>query len=616
MRHLVKLLSEHSELRVIDDPLDIDLEIPHLAYLEVKKPDGGKALLFTHPVSRERNQAFDIPVLMNIFGSDKRLRLIFGKSGDEIAQEIESLLDLRAPQGLKEKIGFLKKFYNLRHVFPKKKYFSKPDSQEIIHMGESINLYDLPILKTWPNDGGPFITMGQIYTQSLDGSKKNLGMYRLQIYDRNHLGLHWQIHKDSQHFFHEYQKAGVRMPVSIALGGDPLYVWCGQAPLPYGMYELMLYGLIRNKSPLVSKCLTNPLYVPSDADIVIEGWVDVNEMRLEGPFGDHTGFYTPIEPYPVLEVSAITHKKSPIFPATVVGKPPLEDKYMGYLTERVFLPLLKKTAHGLQDMYMPENGVFHNLIFVRMHSEYYGHSKQLMHALFGVGQMSFVKHAIILPMDAPDFRDAWVLGRFILNRLDSKNLMITEGICDALDHSSPEFAYGGKLGVDVTGAEIHRDYQYLEDEALLQAIIPVMPEARLVVQYFIETQMPIAVIGVKKEKRLNLNAIKPLSKHLGVVIFLDEEKNDLFNPYMLIWRVVNNMDAKRDVQIIKDCIAIDATDKDSSDGYTREWPKETDCSLEVLQALKKRGLLDGVDCELLTKYQIYNSPRSGEKCQV
>ncbi len=616
MQYLIRLLSEHSELRVIDDHLDIDLEIPHLAYLEVKKPNGGKALLFTHPISKKQNKNFNIPVLMNIFGSHKRLELIFNKSSDQIAKKIEALLDLGVPKKLGDKVKTLQKILSLRHVFPRKRHFFKPVSQEVVHLGDSVNLYDLPILTTWPEDASAFITMGQIYTQSLDGNKKNLGMYRLQVYDKNHLGLHWQIHKDSQHFFHEYKKAGMKMPVSIALGGDALYTWCGQAPLPYGMYELMLYGLIRERAVKVSKCITNDLYVPSDVDIVIEGWVDTKEMRLEGPFGDHTGFYTPIDSYPVLEVSAITHKKSPIFPATVVGKPPLEDKYIGHLTERIFLPLLKKTAHGLQDMYMPENGVFHNLIFVRMDCDYPGHAKQLMHALFGVGQMSFVKHAIFVAKDAPDFRDYLAFGKHILERLSVDNLIITEGICDALDHASLEFAYGGKLGIDVTGDIIERDFELLDDEILCKRLKQLLPEVGLVVQYFKDTKMPICVVGVDKKTKLNLMSLKPLVSHLGVVVFVDEMKNDLYNPYMLIWRVVNNIDAKRDVFILENCIMIDATNKGIADGFLREWPKETDCSIEVLVSLKDKKLLDGIDSAFLKKYHIYNSPRSEEECQL
>ena len=315
---LIEFLHKHNELKIIDEPLDIYLEIPHLAYIEVKKSDS-KALLFTHPIDKKNNKIFTIPVLMNIFGSHSRLSLLIQKQPDIIAKHIESLLNASPPKTLLAKLLKLKELYALRHIFPK--IYTKPAPCQEIRQKE-VNLYKLPILTTWEKDGGAFITMGQVYTRSLNGEKKNLGMYRLQVYDSSHLGLHWQIHKDSNHFFNDYKKAGEKMPVSIALGGDPLYIWCGQAPLPIGIYELLLYGFIRKNNVRVVKCLTNDIYVPYDVDIVIEGWVNPNELRNEGPFGDHTGFYTPIEPYPVLEVSAITMKKNPIYPATVVGKPP------------------------------------------------------------------------------------------------------------------------------------------------------------------------------------------------------------------------------------------------------------------------------------------------------
>lgn len=245
-------------------------------------------------------------------------------------------------------------------------------------------------------------------------------MYRLQVYDKNHLGLHWQIHKDSQLFFHEYAKAKVKMPVSIAIGGDLLYTWCATAPLPYGVYELMLYGFMREKKAQVMPCLSNSLSVPRDCDIVIEGFVDCEKLELEGPFGDHTGYYTPIESYPVLEVKTISYKKDSIYLATVVGKPPLEDKYMGYLTERLFLPLLQMNAPNLIDYCMPENGVFHNLILAKIHTRYNAHAKQVMHAFWGVGQMSFVKHAIFVNEDAPNIRDTNAIIEYILENFSKE----------------------------------------------------------------------------------------------------------------------------------------------------------------------------------------------------
>ncbi len=617
MQRTIELFAKHHEICIIDTPLDIYLEIPHLAYLEAKKSNGGKALLFTHPIDKKKHKTFDIPVLMNIFGSKRRMELIVNQPADAIAQKILQLLEFKPPKNIFEFFKTIKMMSALRHIFPKKRRWFCAPCQEVVLQGDLVDLYQLPVLTTWEYDGGPFITMGQIYTQSLDGTKKNLGMYRLQIYDQKHLGLHWQIHKDSQHFFNEYKRANQKMPVSIALGGDALYTWCGQAPLPHGVYELFLYGFIRNQNPRVQKCLSNPLFVPYDADIVIEGWVDPNILKDEGPFGDHTGFYTPIEPYPVLEVSAITHKKHPIFPATVVGKPPLEDKYMGHLTERIFLPLLQKTAQGLVDVYMPENGVFHNLILAKIHTNYPAHAKQLMHSFWGVGQMSFVKHAIFLGIDSPQFSDHQALIQHILDCFDVSNLVFSEGICDALDHASPDYAFGGKLGLDATQKAKRRNLIRLDDALLLQKIQEKMPEVVKLKQYFMMSNTPVCVIGIEKKQPIfkTLDVLRDLLCFLGIVVFVDAKKNDLNNAYMLVWRVSNNIDAKRDVRVMQESLFIDATDKNPQDGHLREWPKETDCSLEVLQNLKQKGLLQDIDESFLHRYHIYHSPQEDFSCK-
>lgn len=610
MQNFINLAKEKNLLKIIDTPLDIELEIPYISYIEVKKKDA-KALLFTHPKKGEKS--FDTPVLTNIFGSFELLNLIVGKDIEGIADQIQNLLKLSPPKTWIEKITKAKELFALRHAFPKI-LSTQGECQEVIISNPS--LLELPVLKTWQRDGGAFITMGQVYTQSLEGGVKNLGMYRLQIFDDKRLALHWQIHKDSNHFFHQYKKAEVKMPVSIALGGDPLYTWCGQAPMPYGAFELMLYGLIREKKVKLVKSITNPIMIPSDVDFVIEGWVDPSKMELEGPFGDHTGYYTPIEPYPVLEVSAITHKRSPIFPATVVGKPPLEDKYMGYLTERVFLPMLKTTAHGLVDYHMPENGVFHNLILAQIAPNYPAHSQQIMHAFWGMGQMSFVKHAIFVNTDSPKLTDYPSLTAHILNRFHPSKLLITEGICDALDHSSPSFAKGGKLGVDVSGEEVKREnFELLSDESLLQKIQELMPEARLLRQYFTHTHNPITILGVKKDNHSllpPLQKLQALQNHISILIAVDEEKNDLDNPYMLVWRITNNIDAKRDILILGDMVCVDATDKGVCDGYTREWPLETDCDEGVINSLRERGLLEVSD-EFLHHFHITHSSQTLSK---
>lgn len=603
MQHFIELAKKHNLLKIIDTPLDVELEIPHISYIEVKK-EHPKALLFTQPKKGERS--FDFPVLTNIFGSFELLNLIVQKEPKVIATQIQNLLKLSPPKTWSEKLTKAKELFALRHAFPKT-LKSKGLCQEVIQSNPS--LYSLPALKTWELDGGAFITMGQVYTQSLDGKIKNLGMYRLQIYDEKHLGLHWQIHKDSNHFFHAYKKAGKKMPVSIALGGDPLYTWCGQAPMPYGAFELMLYGLIRAKNPRLVTCLSNPLSVPYDCDFVIEGWVDPNELRDEGPFGDHTGYYTPIEPYPVLEVSAITHKKEAIFPATVVGKPPLEDKYMGYLTERVFLPLLQTTTHGLLDYHMPENGVFHNLILAQIHPTYPAHSKQLMHAFWGMGQMSFVKHAIFVGEDAPNLTDYPAITDYILNHFSTENIIITEGICDALDHSSPTYAQGGKLGLDATQAIPKKEgLEILQDFILQEKIQAILPEVQEIKQYCTHTNTPICVLCIDKQYNIlsRLKLLSPLHSYLGIVCAVDANKNDINNPYMLIWRITNNIDAKRDIFINQKVLYIDATDKNTLDYHYREWPMDTDCNAEVIDSLRKRGLIEVSD-EFLNHFHIIKS---------
>ncbi|MDD5211848.1 MAG: menaquinone biosynthesis decarboxylase [Sulfuricurvum sp.] len=600
----LELLKGRNELRVIDTPLDIHLEIPHLAYAEVKKEGGGKALLFTHPLDTKNNKSFTTPVVMNLFGSYARTEFLFGRDVEGVAVEIEKLLHMKPPQGFKEKVGMLGDLFNMKDIFPKK-LKTRGACQEIILQGEEINLYDLPILTTWEEDGGPFITMGQVYTQSLEGEVVNLGMYRLQVYDKNHLGMHWQIHKDSSHFFDQYQRAGKKMPVSIGIGGDPLYTWCATAPLPYGVNELLLYGLIKKETVKLVKSITTPLYVPEDLDFVIEGWVDPEKMILEGPFGDHTGYYTLAEHYPALEVSAITSRKKPYYLATVVGKPPLEDKYMGWATERVFLPLLQTNAHDLIDYHMPENGVFHNLILAKMRILYKGHARQFMHLFWGSGQMSFVKHALFFGEDAPKLTNYEALATYALNRFLPKCIFISEGITDALDHSSPEALIGGKLGIDLTASYSVEKPKVVDSIELLSMIRPFMSEVQDVTQYMRHTSNPITIISVTKKRSLSNVAeiLSSLQSYLRIVIVVDAENNDIHNPYMLLWRVTNNMDAGRDILINGSIVSIDGTCKNKYDGFERQWPGDVNCTSSFVAKLKSLSLWDLED-SLEQKYQL------------
>ena len=604
MTEAIELLKKHDLLRIIDDELDIYLEIPHVAYVEVKKEDS-KAVLFTNVVDRKNNKKFDVPVLMNVFCNEKAVKLFIG-DGNKIGAEIESLLKMKPPTSFSEKLSTFGKLFALKNTIPKK-LKGKGECQQVIKLGDEAKLSDLPILTTWEQDGGPFITMGQVYTTSLNGELKNLGMYRLQVYDDNTLGMHWQIHKDSNHFFHEYKKAGKKMPVSIGIGGDPMYIWCGQAPLPIGIFELMLYGFVKNKNAQLVKSITNDIYVPKDNDYVIEGFVDPSQMRIEGPFGDHTGYYTLEEEYPFMEVTAITSKAKPTYLATVVGKPPLEDKYMGHATERIFLPLLKTTAPDLIDYYMPENGVFHNLIIAKIKTLYPGHAQQMMHAFWGVGQMSFVKHAIFVGEDAPELTQHEALTEYILNRLDIEEMLVSKGVVDALDHSSPKFALGGKLGLDCTGNEVQsQGIELLSDEVLLAKMQSITSEVKALKQYFTHTKNPVTVIAVdkKRSQKYVIEALKPLFEHIKVLVIVDDaNQNDVNNPYMLIWRVVNNIDSNRDLYIDGHTITLDGTNKNEMDNFLRRWPDDVDCTKEVLQSLRDRKIIDVSD-ELIKQYQL------------
>jgi 4-hydroxy-3-polyprenylbenzoate decarboxylase len=604
MKKTIELLKREDELKIIDDELDIYLEIPHLAYAEVKKKDGGKALLFTNVVDKKNNKKFDEDVFMNVFGSYKRCELLFGRTIESVADEITKLLHMKPPSGFMEKISMANELFSLKNIFPKR-LKGKGKCQQHIYQNDDIDLSKLPVLTTWEQDGGPFITMGQVYTQSLDGEMVNLGMYRLQVYDKDHLGMHWQIHKDSSHFFDQYQKAGKKMPVSVAIGGDPLYTWCATAPLPYGVNELLMYGLIKKTPAQLVKSITNELYIPSDVDYVIEGWVDPNELKIEGPFGDHTGYYTLEEPYPVMQVSAITTKQNPVFLATVVGKPPLEDKYMGWATGKIFFPLLKTTAPDLLDYHMPENAGFHNLILAKMQPLYKGHAKQFMHAFWGAGQMSFVKHAIFLDENAPKLKNYEAVATYILNRFTPKSMFITEGILDALDHSSPEALVGGKLGIDATAANVVEAPTLLGDEELFEKVKKLVPDAKNLHQFMRRTKNPITVISVDKTKNAKeyFEALVGLSSHLRVVVFVDDEKNDVFNSYMLLWRVTNNIDAQRDIFVSALMVGVDGTNKNSLDGFNRRWPDDVDCTDSVVQSLKERGIWD-FDDNMYKKLQL------------
>ncbi|EKT3872259.1 menaquinone biosynthesis decarboxylase [Campylobacter jejuni] len=600
MKEFIQILKENDLLRVIEEPVDVDLEIAHLAYIEAKKGEKGKALLFKNPIDKKLNKQYKFPVLMNTFCNEKALNLAFGRDYEEVAEEISKLTKLHIPTSFKAKMDFFMNLLSFKNIPPKRLKKNKA-----LYDYEILNsLEELPILKTWEDDAGKFITMGQVYTQNLDKTQNNLGMYRLQMSDKNELLMHWQIHKDGANFYHEYKNAGFKkMPVSIAIGGDPLYIWCSQAPLPKGIFELLLYGFIKKTPAKITPC-ENGIFIPYDSDVVIEGYVDLEEFKIEGPFGDHTGFYTPAELFPVMKVEKIYAKKDAIYQATVVGKPPLEDKIMGLGTERIFLPLLQTSVPDLIDYNMPENGVFHNLILAKIDAKYPAHAQQIMHAFWGVGQMSFVKHAIFVDKKAPNLDDYDALIPYILNRFNTKKILISEGICDQLDHASPNSCFGGKAGLDACEEIQVEELEILEDEKLLE-LFKTKVELLNLKQFYKESKSPIVCILLDKKEKIEQSFDKLLEfkKHFRILVFLDAE-NKLENSYMLVWRVVNNIDAKRDIFIKEERLGVDASAKGEAEGYLRVWPKQTDCTKSVIEDLILRNILEN-NPDLFNKFEIF-----------
>ncbi|ATG67460.1 menaquinone biosynthesis decarboxylase [Campylobacter coli] len=600
MKDFIKILKNNDLLKVYEEPIDVDLEIAHLAYIEAKKGEKGKALLFKNPIDKKLNKQYKFPVLMNTFCNEKALNLAFGRDYKEVADEISKLTKLHIPTSFKAKIDFFMNLLSLKNVPPK-----RLKADKALYDYELLNsLEELPILKTWEEDAGRFITMGQVYTQNLDKTQNNLGMYRLQMSDKNELLIHWQIHKDGANFYHEYKNAGFKkMPVSIAIGGDPLYIWCSQAPLPKGIFELLLYGFIKKTPAKITPC-ENGIFVPYDSDVVIEGYVDLEEFKVEGPFGDHTGFYTPAELFPVMKVEKIYAKKDAIYQATVVGKPPLEDKIMGLGTERIFLPLLQTSVPDLIDYNMPENGVFHNLILAKIDAKYPAHAQQIMHAFWGVGQMSFVKHAIFVDKNAPSLKDYDALIPYMLDRFNTKKILISEGICDQLDHASPNSCFGGKAGLDACEEIQVEELEILEDEKLLE-LFKTKVELLNLKQFYKESKSPIVCILLDKKEKIKQSFDKLLEfkKHFRILVFLDAE-NKLENSYMLVWRVVNNIDAKRDIFIKEERLGVDASAKGEAEGYLRAWPKQTDCTKSVIEDLILRNILEN-NPDLFNKFEIF-----------
>jgi len=580
IKEFIGKLEQEGELLRITEKVSTELEITEIADRFSKLSDGGKALLF-------ENTEYDFPVLINAFGSKHRIELALGVADiNDIAKELENIFkDLTAPKNtFFEKLKILPELGKMASWMPKS-VSGKGVCQEIIIKNPDIE--KLPVLKSWPADGGKFITLPMVNTKDPVTGIRNMGMYRMQIFDGQTTGMHWHLHKTGARHYNEYKKLGKKMPVTVCLGGDPAYTYSATAPLPDNVDEYMLAGFLRKKKVELVKCITNDLEVPKDVDFVIEGYVDTNEdLAWEGPFGDHTGFYSLADWYPKFHITCITHKKDAVYPATIVGIPPMEDAYIGMATESIFLAPIKLTMlPEMKSMHLPYAGVAHNLTLVGIENTFKGHAQKVMSALWGAGQMMFNK-ILIVANDKTDITDYQQIAKLISN-IDIKNdIHFNKGPMDVLDHSSSEFAYGSKICFDITDTKIS-DFNKLDIN--IDNIKSQLSEIKEINADLLKKEISLIIISITKPDNFNLqifsekiNKIDNLGK-IKFKIIVDTEV-DTTNMFDITWVTGNNIDPLRDILIIdNETVFIDATRKTSKDNFKRDWPNPVVMNQETIK---------------------------------
>lgn len=444
LREFVAELEKRDWLKRITTPVSCDLEITEITDRVSKREGAGNvALLFENVIG------YDIPVLINAFGSMERMALALGVSTiEDVADEIRTMLKLPYIS-LQNKLDVISIIPMIKRAINFPKYVKNAPCQEIIERDPDLDKF--PILRCWPQDGGPFITLPLVFTKNPATGKRNVGMYRLQKYDKKTTGMHWHIHKNGADNYRDTVSAGKhRMEVAVAIGTDPALTYAATAPLPRDVDEMVFAGFLRHKSVELTKCVTVDIEVPATSEIVLEGYVEAGEVRREGPFGDHTGYYSLADDYPVFHITCITHRKNPIYAATIVGRPPMEDCYLAKATERIFLPILQQIIPEIVDINLPLTGVFHNCAMVSIRKTYPQQAKKVMQSIWGMGQMMFTKMIIVVDehVDVQDEKEVWWR---VFNNIDAKHdIVMVDGPLDVLDHSSPMAKWGTKLGIDAT----------------------------------------------------------------------------------------------------------------------------------------------------------------------
>ena len=586
-QEFIQALEKAGELVRIKTFVDPKLEIAEITDRVSKSGFGGKALLF-------ENTGYDYPVLMNAYGSEKRMCMALGVNQlNDVAREIEDLFKmLSAPkENMLDKLKMLPKLGRFASWMPTVKK-GTGECQETILMKPDITR--LPVITCWPQDGGPFVTLPVIHTKDPNTNARNVGMYRMQVFGPTLTGMHWHKHKVSAKHFNEYKKLNKIMPVAVALGGDPVYAYAATAPLPENVDEYMLAGFLRKKKVELVKCISQPdIEVPADADFIIEGYVDPNdELIWEGPFGDHTGYYSLPDWYPRFHITAITHKKNPVYPATIVGIPPQEDAWLGKATERIFLAPIKMTmVPEIIDMEMPVEGVFHNLVITQIKKEYAGQGQKVMNAMWGAGQMMFNK-ILVLADEYVNITDYEALARYVFKNLNpATDIYFSQGPMDVLDHSCSKMGFGGKMCIDGTmkfeeekdGDEISPNCNSFSSDLIIQQF----GEVKGVNHSLLEKDIPAIIIAVEKNRK---GHVKELHRSLcereemqGIKMILYVEHTvDPHDLAIALWRFCNNLDPKRDHVLVEKkaddgrstaCIGFDGTRKTKAlDDFQRDWP--------------------------------------------
>ncbi len=590
-QQFIEAIEKAGELVRIKTFVDPKLEISEITDRISKTPGGGKALLF-------ENTGYPFPVLMNAYGSEKRMCMALGVQHlDDVAKEIEKLFHmLSAPkENILDKLKLLPKLGQFASWMPKVRS-GRGECQEVIWQGEQADITRLPVITCWPKDGGPFVTLPIIHTKDPNTNSRNVGMYRMQVYGPQLTGMHWHKHKVSAKHFNEYKKLGKRMPVAVALGGDPVYAYSATAPLPENVDEYMLAGFLRKKKVELVKCITQPdVEVPADADFIIEGYVDPNdELIWEGPFGDHTGYYSLPDWYPRFHITCITHRQNPVYPATIVGIPPQEDAWLGKATERIFLAPMKMTMiPEIIDMDMPVEGVFHNLVIAQVKKDYAGQGQKVMNAMWGAGQMMFNK-ILVMVDEHVKIQDYEALARYVFKNLDpAMDIYFSQGPMDVLDHSCSKLGFGGKMCIDGSAKfeeERNEDSAWSTETSDLAALLPAkFSEIHKVNQDLLKKDIPVLVVSVEKNRK---NHVRELHQALGELKEMEAIKMVLYVEHTVdagdlgvsLWRVCNNLDPKRDYTLVQrpslvnenksySCMGLDGTLKTKAfDNFYRDWP--------------------------------------------